>query len=430
MSPAVLPTQTAAVLHGPRDLRVETRTLFPPHHGECQVQVLATGLCGSDLHYYLAGRNGDFALQAPLVLGHEAAGIITAIGPGVAAQYPNLRVGTRVAIEAGVMCRNCSYCSAGRYNLCKGLRFCSSAKTFPHLDGTLQEKMNHPAHVLHPLPDTVSFEQAALAEPLSVLIHASRRAGVSPPSTRPPLPQKPSPLSAPTAINGSGPTIDHPSKPQSVLVYGVGAIGLLACALARSLGISRVCAIDINQERLDLAVREGFVDKDGAYCLSLPPRVNGTAGTKEDPSAALKRAKDNSRIALEKFSESDGFDVVYECTGAESCIQMAVHTAMTGGKIALVGMGSPNVHLPLAAAALREVDLIGSFRYADTYPEALQLLASIPESSKSWDLGQKVSKLVTHHFSLEDTKRAFEMLAQGRDENGRVVLKVVIGPRR
>jgi L-iditol 2-dehydrogenase len=93
------------------------------------------------------GRNGDFALQAPLVLGHEAAGVVTSVGPGVR----NLVPGQRVAIEAGIMCSNCDYCHQGRYNLCKGMRFCSSAKTFPHLDGTLQTRMNHPAHVLHPL---------------------------------------------------------------------------------------------------------------------------------------------------------------------------------------------------------------------------------------------------------------------------------------
>lgn len=98
------------------------------------------------VHYYLHGRNGDFALQAPLVLGHEAAGVVTAVGPGV----KNLVVGQRVAIEAGIMCNKCDYCAAGRYNLCKEMRFCSSAKTFPHTDGTLQTYMNHPAHVLHP----------------------------------------------------------------------------------------------------------------------------------------------------------------------------------------------------------------------------------------------------------------------------------------
>ena len=172
MSPIALPSHQSAVLYGPKDLRVDDRTLWPPQHGQAQVSIVATGLCGSDckssllrprpptpllphrfshppfhtVHYYLHGRNGDFALQAPLVLGHEAAGIVTAVGPGV----KNLVPGQRVAIEAGVMCNNCDYCSKGRYNLCKNLRFASSAKTFPHLDGTLQEYMNHPAHVLHP----------------------------------------------------------------------------------------------------------------------------------------------------------------------------------------------------------------------------------------------------------------------------------------
>lgn len=98
------------------------------------------------VHYYLHGRNGDFAVQAPMVLGHEAGGIVTAVGSNVG----NLVVGQRVAIEAGINCDDCNYCSKGRYNLCKGMRFASSAKTFPHLDGTLQERMNHPARVLHP----------------------------------------------------------------------------------------------------------------------------------------------------------------------------------------------------------------------------------------------------------------------------------------
>lgn len=92
------------------------------------------------------GRNGDFALRAPLVLGHEAAGVVTSVAPGVTSLAP----GQRVAVEAGIMCNDCNYCEAGRYNLCKALRFASSAKTFPHLDGTLQDIMNHPVHVLHP----------------------------------------------------------------------------------------------------------------------------------------------------------------------------------------------------------------------------------------------------------------------------------------
>ncbi|TDL25269.1 GroES-like protein [Rickenella mellea] len=380
MSPVALPTQRAAVLHAPKDLRIEERVLWPPSHNQAQVSIEATGLCGSDLHYYLAGRNGDFVIQDPLVLGHEAAGIVTSIGTHV----NHLKVGQRVAIEAGIMCNDCSYCRSGRYNLCKGLRFCSSAKTYPHLDGTLQDRMNHPAHLLHPLPDNVSFEQAALAEPLSVLIHASRRASLEP--------------------------------TQTVLVFGVGAIGLLACAVARSKGASHVVAIDINAQRLDFAKKHGFAD--AVYCLPTVDNLKGrtTGNPVED---ALRRSKETIANALMVLGEPDGVDVVFECTGAEPCIQMSVHAAATGGKVMLVGMGARNVTLPISAAATREVDILGSFRYANTYPAALALLSSgsLPN----------VDVLVTHRFKLADTGKAFELLAKGKDENGRMVLKVVVG---
>ncbi|KAI1794299.1 GroES-like protein [Ganoderma leucocontextum] len=376
MSPIALPTHHAAVLHGAKDMRFEERTLWPPHQGQAQVAVMATGLCGSDLHYWAHGRNGDFVVQAPLVLGHEAAGIVTAVGPGV----KNLVPGQRVAIEAGIMCNNCSYCAKGRYNLCKNMRFCSSAKTFPHSDGTLQERMNHPAHVLHPMPDNCTFEQAALAEPLSVLLHASRRAELTPTSR------------------------------SSVLVFGVGAIGLLACALAKSYGASRVVAIDINQTRLDFALQQGFAEQ--VYCLPIADK----AKTTDD---ALRRAKENISAALTEFNMPDGFDIVFECTGAEPCIQMSIHAAVTGGKVMLVGMGSRNVMLPLSAAATREVDIHGSFRYAHTYPTALQLLAGgkLPN----------IEKIITHRFDLIDTAHAFELLARGRDDEGNPVMKVMIG---
>ncbi|KAN0084253.1 GroES (chaperonin 10)-like protein [Tylopilus felleus] len=373
MSPAQIQTQRAAVLYGPKDLRLEERPIWPPRYNHAQVAVRTTGLCGSDLHYYLEGRNGDFAIQAPLVLGHEAAGVIVSVGPGV----KNLVPGQRVAIEAGVMCQHCDYCNAGRYNLCKSLRFASSAKTFPHLDGTLQERMNHPAHVLHPLPDNCSFEEAALAEPLSVLIHAGRRAGLR---------------------NG-----------QRILVFGVGTIGILACALAKSYGASQVVAIDINQQRLDFAKSNGFASQ--IYCLS--PTYQP-----KNPEEQLRIAKENVAAASAAFQVSDGFDIVFECTGAESCIQMSIYAAVTGGKVMLIGMGTRNVMLPLSAAALREVDIQGSFRYANTYADALSLLGS--------GKLQNIGKLVTHRLSLEDTARAFELLARGKDEDGNMVLKVMI----
>ena len=134
------------------------------------------------------------------------------------------------------------------------------------------------------LPQNVTFDEAALAEPLSVLIHASRRAALS--------------------------------AGQTVLVYGVGTIGLLACALAKSRGCSRVVAVDINQARLSFAKRHGFAED--VLCLPACPKA-------KSPEEQLRRARENADRILEAFGDDNGFDVVFECTGAESCIQMAIH---------------------------------------------------------------------------------------------------------
>ncbi|KAK0220110.1 GroES-like protein [Armillaria fumosa] len=363
---------SSLVLHAPRDLRLSRRPLPapPPHH--VQIAVLSTGLCGSDLHYYLHARNGAFALQAPLVLGHESAGVITAVGPLVTDFCP----GQYVAIEAGIPCESCEWCKTNRYNLCEGMRFRSSAKTFPHLDGTMQTKINHPAKRVHALPPGVSCEQGALAEPLSVLLHASRRAGLT----------------------------QHTRR---VLVFGAGAIGMLAAGLARSRGIpsEAIAMVDINRERLAFAKEHGLVGK--VFCLPPPTPMKGLDGLERSRSQAL--------------AFGGGYDIVYECTGAEPCIQMAVFSTKTGGKVLLIGMGTPNALIPISNAATREVDIIGSFRYADTYKEALQLLAggTLPP----------ITDLITHRvpFNPDAVKGAFEAMAKGRDEKGRLVIKVIVG---
>ncbi|KZT54646.1 GroES-like protein [Calocera cornea HHB12733] len=374
MSPALSNSYPAVVLHGPEHLRLESRTPSPPNQGEAQVQVMATGLCGSDLHYYKHGRNGDFALRSPLILGHEAAGMVTALGPGVT----NLRVGQRVAIEAGVYCGACKLCKEGRYNLCPNMQFCSSAKTHPHRDGTLQGRMNHPARLLHPISDSTTFEQAALAEPLSVVLHAARRADFQ-----------------------SG---------QTALILGAGAVGLLACALAKAHGAKEIVAVDIEPQRLEFAKEQGFATT--TYTLPRGPRP-------ASPEEGLERAKETATKLKNGTGNMDGFDVVFECTGVEPCIQAGVHCATTGGKLVLVGMGTPAAMFPLSAAALREVDVIGVFRYHHTYPEALRLIGSGALAG--------IEKMVTHRFALEDARAAFELLAKGGDDKSGMVIKVMVG---
>ena len=152
----------ASVLHGSKDLRIvcsspllltveitdtpqENRNLPSPTTDEVQVAVQATGLCGSDLHYFNHFRNGDIIVREPLTLGHESAGTVVAVGSSVT----NLAPGDRVALEVGLPCEECEYCAAGRYNICRGMRFRSSAKAMPHAQGTLQERINHPARWCH-----------------------------------------------------------------------------------------------------------------------------------------------------------------------------------------------------------------------------------------------------------------------------------------
>ena len=369
----------ASVLYGPRDLRLEERTLENPNPTELQISIRATGLCGSDLHYYQHYRNGDFQVKEPLCLGHESAGVVVEVG----SQVDGFNVGDRVALEVGLPCGECERCREGRYNICHQLRFRSSAKSFPHFQGTLQDKINHPASWCHKLPDRVSFDIGAILEPLGVAIQASRRAQIA--------------------------------RESSILVFGAGAVGLLCAAMATSVGSSRVVIADIQQERVTFATQHDFADEG----FTVPSK------RAQKPDEKLQIAKDTADSVTEKIRNApgskSGFDVVFECTGVEACTQAAIYATRPGGKVMIVGIGNPVQTLPISAAALREIDILGTFRYADTYPQAIELVSG--HNRLLPDLG----KLVTHRFrSLDDVERAFEMAGGTQDKDGKLVLKVVV----
>lgn len=109
------------------------------------MSIRSTGLCGSDLHYYNHYRNGDIIVREPMSLGHESAGVVVAVGSEVS----GFMIGDKVALEVGLPCGECERCTEGRYNICKGMKFRSSAKAFPHAQGTLQDRINHPAAWCH-----------------------------------------------------------------------------------------------------------------------------------------------------------------------------------------------------------------------------------------------------------------------------------------
>ncbi|CRK45411.1 hypothetical protein BN1723_016545, partial [Verticillium longisporum] len=355
----------------------EDRDLPAPSADEVQIAVEATGLCGSDLHYYSHYRNGDIIVCEPLTLGHESAGTVTAVGSAVT----SLAAGDRVALEVGLPCGSCDLCAQGRYNICPGMKFRSSAKANPHAQGTLQERVNHPAKWVHKLPDAVSLELGALVEPLSVAMHARNRANLPSGST--------------------------------VLVLGAGAVGLLVAAVSKAAGQTVVIA-DIQSDRVDFATANGYADAG----IVVPPKRPQAI---EEKLAYAKEVADLVKQAQVQGKAVGEVTATYECTGVETCMQTAIYATRPGGRVMIIGMGTPIQTLPISAAALREVDLVGVFRYANCYPKAIDLIASNPPGLPS------LQKLVTHRYQgLANIADAFGMAARVKDDEGNLVLKVMV----
>ena len=265
----------------------ETRELPTPAADEVQIAVQSTGLCGSDLHYYNHYRNGDIIVREPLTLGHESSGLITAVGSSVS----DLKAGDRVALEVGLPCESCEYCDAKRYNICRQMKFRSSAKAVPHAQGTLQERINHPARWCHKLPADLSLDLGALIEPLSVAMHGHSRANL------------------PSAT--------------SILVLGAGAVGLLVAAVAKANGHERVVIADIQKDRVDFATANGFADAGVVVPMARP----------EGTEAKLTYAKEVAELV--KTTKVGGTDVgevgaVFECTGVETCLQSSIYVSALG----------------------------------------------------------------------------------------------------
>ncbi|KAK4092152.1 sorbitol dehydrogenase [Purpureocillium lilacinum] len=373
-----MPPVKASVLHAARELRLEERDLAAPAPDEVQIAVQSTGLCGSDLHYFNHFRNGDILVREPLTLGHESSGTVVAAGTAVS----DLRPGDRVAIEVGLPCESCEYCSQGRYNICRGMRFRSSAKAVPHFQGTLQERINHPARWCHKLPDDLSLDLGAVIEPLSVAMHARDRANLPEGST--------------------------------VLVFGAGAVGLLAAAVSKAAHASAVIIADIQKDRVDFAVANGYADAGVVVPMARPQTIEEKLLYAADVADKIKATEVHGRPIGEVTA-------VYECTGVETCVQSSIYAAKPGGKVMIIGMGTPVLTLPMSAAALREVDLLGVFRYANTYKRAIDLLSSPPPEMPD------LKTLVTHRYKgMALIPDAFSMAARVKDEEGKLVLKVVV----
>ena len=304
------------------------------------------------------------------------------------------------------------------------MQFRSSARSVPHFQGTLQEGINHPAKWCWKLPESVSLEEGALVEPLSVAIHAVRRSGIS-------------------IESGSGRQGMHV---KASLVLGAGTIGLMTAAVLRVSGVRTVVVADVNEARVSFAVENGSADRGVVV-----ERSSEEAQTTEDKMIwARQGAKRLGKVCRYGSLDAIGeFDVVLECTGVESCVQTAIYVSLIyaylvlwlirtkatrpGGKVLLVGIGAAVQTLPIAAAAQREVDLIGVFRYASTYADGIEMIAATNEGRQVEGVSAgtrplpDLTVLVTHRFrGLTSVKEAFEMASRSIDDAGELVLKVMV----
>ncbi len=312
----------SVVLERPGVLTLAQSDVPVPDAGDVLVRVEAVGVCGSDVHCYRHGNIGSLRMDAPIVLGHEASGVVVAVGEGVDAA----RLGARVSLEPGRPCLACVDCLRGHYNLCRRMRFFAA----PPTDGAFREFITLPSIFAHDIPEAIGFEAAALLEPVSCAIHSTRQARI-----------------------GLG---------SRVLISGAGPIGLLLVQLSKALGASEIVISDPHAERLQTALGLGAT----RTLLS------------SEPIDAL-------------------FDAFIDASGASAAIHAGITALDRLGVAVLVGIGDFDVAVPVEHILSNEIVLTGSFRYRDTWPLAIDLVAS----------GRvDVESLITARFGLDDTEQA------------------------
>ena len=340
-----------AVLHGAKDLRVERRPLPELHHGEVLIRVKRAGICGSDLHYFEHGYCAAFVPTRPFVLGHELVGEVATRAEGV--EWPE--TGTRVVVNPARPCGSCAYCRAGRQNLCARTVMLGSASTRPPTDGAFAHFVVVRADQCHRVPTGMDDALAAMIEPFAVALHAVKRAGT---------------------VSG-----------KSVLVMGGGPIGLLVAMSARAFGALPVVVGDPLPSRREKA-------------------LSFAADAALDPASAAC-AEHAKELAAE------GFDTVFEASGAPAALRQAFNLVRTGGAIVQIGtLGTQDIPLPANELMVREIQLLGSFRYANVFDEALRLAAS----------GRvNLRPLLSHALGLEEISEAMNLALSKGD-----VLKVQI----
>ncbi len=276
------------------------------------VQVKATGICGSDIH----GMDGSSGRRIPpLIMGHESAGVIAALGE----QVTEWQVGDRVTFDSTIYCGECYFCQRGEINLCDNRRVLGVSPGEYRQHGAFADYVAVPQRIMYALPDDLTFEEAAFVEPVSIAVHAVNRAGIQP--------------------------------DDSAVVIGAGMIGLLVVQVLRSVGCSKIIAVDLNPQRLELA------QELGAHITLL-----------SNEGDVVERIK--------QHTDGRGANVALEVVGISPTVKLAVNCVRKGGRVVLVGNIKPEVTLPLQVAVSRELTILGSCASQGEYPVCLDMLAN------------------------------------------------------
>ena len=302
----------ALFAHGAEDLRLSDCVADPLGPTDVRIRMERGGICGSDLHYFNHGGFGTVRLKEPMVLGHEVAGRVAELG----ADVTNLKVGDLVAVSPSRPCGGCVECHRGLPNECLNMRFYGSAMPFPHIQGAFREEITVMASQCHAANDMTPAE-AAMAEPLSVALHAVRRAG---------------------NLMGA-----------KVLVTGCGPIGLLAILAARRAGAAQIIAVDITDTSLAMAAKVG---------------ADVTLNTMTNPHALADYATGKGSL-----------DVLFECSGAAPALAGAIPALRPRGVIVQLGL-SGDMALPMMQITAKELELRGSFRFHEEFAVAVQLMSA------------------------------------------------------
>ena len=310
----------AAVLHAKRDMRIEDRPRPKPEGEQALVRVRAVGVCGSDVHYYTEMRIGDQVVRTPQPVGHEFAGEVVEVGPDVT----GVKTGQRVAIEPGRQCHRCRQCLEGRPNCCPNVVFYGT----PPVEGALQEFVIADQEQCIAIPDTMSFAEAAMLEPLQVGVHAYNL-----------VPCRPGEWAA---------------------VVGAGSIGLACLAMIRAAGATRIVVTDKLDYRLELA-----------RTLGATHTVNVT---RDDPAEAIRQITDGL-----------GADAVYEATNGADGLNQALSLAAIAGHVAAIGI-PPVDDITISTHHPRRKQLTIQYcrRSAHTIRQALELVAAGTIDVKPW----------------------------------------------